>query len=115
MAAHNEATLLNEVDPDARSPRLRPWTLWLYGVPAAVVLFGALHLYGRGPFQPVAAALSTEAELERQIVQLKFENEELSAEIKSLKPGAFGIEKRAREKLGWSKPGEIIIHIPNKR
>lgn len=115
MASHNEATLPGQFDSTIPAPRFRPWKLWLYGLPAAVVLFGALHLYGRGPFQPVAAALGAEAELERQIEQLQGENEQLSAEIESLKPGAFGIEKRAREKLGWSKPGEIIVHIPHKR
>ena len=30
-------------------------------------------------------------------------------------PGEFGVHKNAREKLGYSLPGEIVVLIPNKQ
>ena len=89
--------------------------MWLYGVPAAALLGGVLHVNGLGPFQSLTATLEDEAKLEEEIVELEDENDSLKDQIDSLKPGQFGVEKRAREQLGWSKPGEIVIHIPDKR
>ena len=48
-------------------------------------------------------------------MRLKEQNELLQEDIDALQPGEFGIEKRARERLGWSKPGEIVVHIPHKQ
>lgn len=95
--------------------RTSPWTVWIYGLPAVALLGGLLHAFGYGPFQPLAESLNREAELEQSIIELKEENESLTEDVNSLMPGEFGIEKRAREQLGWSKPGEIIVHIPDKR
>lgn len=92
-----------------------PWTIWLYGVPAVALLGGLLHTAGLGPFQSLTETLEREAELEETIIQLKQENEDLEEDVNSLQRDGFGIEKRAREQLGWSKPGEIIVHIPDKR
>ncbi len=89
--------------------------MWVYGVPAAALLGGLLHVNGLGPFQSLTVTLEEEAKLKEEIVGLEGENETLKDQIDSLKPGQFGVEKRAREQLGWSKPGEIIIHIPDKR
>ena len=99
----------------ARPKRISPWAVWLYGLPAAALLGGVLHVNGLGPFQPLAETLQRESQLEEKIIQLKGENGTLKEEVDQLKPGHFGIEKRAREQLGWSKPGEIVIHIPDKR
>ena len=95
--------------------RTSPWTVWIYGLPAVALLGGLLHAFGYGPFQPLAESIKREAELEQSITELKEENESLTEDVNSLMPGEFGIEKRAREQLGWSKPGEIIVHIPDKR
>lgn len=95
--------------------RTSPWGVWLYGVPAAALLGGVLHVNGLGPFRSLTVTLEEEAKLEEEIVELEGENETLKDQIDSLKPGQFGVEKRAREQLGWSKPGEIVIHIPDKR
>ena len=98
-----------------RRKRISPWAVWIYGLPLAAVLAGILHFLGHGPFRPVAQTLSTEAELEREVESLRDENASLQQEIDDLMPGQFGIEKRAREQLGWSKPGEFIVHLPDKR
>ncbi len=99
----------------ARPRRMSPWTVWLYGIPAVAVLGGVLHVNGIGPFQSLVETLGKEADLKEQIERLESENEALEAEVDALMPGRFGIEKRAREQLGWSRPGEIVIHIPDKR
>lgn len=98
-----------------RRRRISPWGIWAYGLPLAAVVAAVLHVLGYGPFQSLAETLSTESALEQQIDRLKGENEDLQQEIDDLMPGKIGIEKRAREKLGWSKPGEIVVHMPDKR
>ena len=96
--------------------RLSPWAIWLAGVPLVMLpLFVGLYLLGQNPIEPLIEALATEDRLERQIDGLKQENSELQQDIDALGPGQFGIEKRARERLGWSKPGEVVIHVPDKR
>ncbi len=94
---------------------LSPWAVWFVGLPAAALLGGLLHLTGHGPFQTLSESLEQETELEEEIVRLKQQNDVLQQDINTLMPGEFGIEKRAREQLGWSKPGEIVVHIPDKR
>lgn len=95
--------------------RLSPWAVWLYGLPAAVLLGGILHLNGIGPFQTLQETLDREAQLGERVQEVEAENLVLREQVDSLKQGEFGIEKRAREELGWSMPGEIVIHIPDKR
>ena len=86
------------------------------GVPCVVVpLLVGLHLLGYNPIRPLMQALENESKLESQIERLKQENTELQRDVDALGPGQFGIEKRARERLGWSKPGEIVIHVPDKK
>lgn len=96
--------------------RLSPRTIWLAGVPFVMLpLFIGLYLLGQNPIEPLIEALANEERLERQIEELNRENSELQQDIDGLGPGQFGIEKRARERLGWSKPGEVVIHVPDKR
>ncbi len=100
-------------DVGEAAPR-SPWTIWLYGVPAVALVCFVLHHFGMGPLRYITESLEVEAELEAEIGELENGNEALQGEIKALMPGQFGIEKRAREQLGWSQPGEIIVHLPGK-
>jgi len=103
---------------EAKPSRLRfsPRSIWLAGVPFVMLpLFVGLYLLGQNPIEPVIEALANEDRLEHQIEELQQENSELQQDIDALGPGQFGIEKRARERLGWSKPGEVVIHVPDKR
>jgi cell division protein FtsB len=52
--------------------------------------------------------------LERQIEQLKFENEQLDRQIKALKSDPAAIERLAREQMHLVKPGERIYTLPDK-
>ncbi len=95
---------------------MSPWTIWAYGLPVLGLLLGVMHAFGVGPFQPLTETLASESKLEQRIVSLKEENQALEEEVQSLMtPEEFGIEKHAREQLGWSKPGEIIVHLPDKQ
>lgn len=78
-------------------------------------LFVGLYLLGQNPIEPLIEALANEDKLERQVEELNRENSELQQDIDNLRPGQLGIERRARERLGWSKPGEVVIHVPDKR
>lgn len=98
-----------------RRKPMSPWTIWLVGLPAATVLGGFLHFNGYGPYQELKETLDKEAELKEQIVSLEQENESLQEDVDALMPGKFGIEKRAREQLGWSKPGEIVVRLAGKK
>ena len=98
-----------------RRRRVSPWLVWLIGLPAAGLLGGLLHLAGYGPFQGLIAGLEQEEQLHEEITHLEEQNEALQEEINALMPGEFGIEKRAREQLGWSRPGEVVIYLPEKR
>lgn len=101
-------------NPGRRNYRPSPWAIWLYGLPAAAIVLGVLHCFGYGPFQSLLENVEQEDQLETRIEELHQENTGLNEEIESLMPGRFGIEKRAREQLGWSKPGEIVVHLPDK-
>ena len=98
-----------------RRRRVSPWVVWVVGPPAATLLGGFLHISGHGPFQALVESLDQESELEEELGRLKEQNELLHDDIDALEPGEFGIEKRARERLGWSRPGEIVVHIPHKQ
>ena len=98
-----------------RRRRVSPWLVGLVGIPLAAGVGAVLHRAGLGPFRGFVETLDQEAALEEEVMLLMEENEALEREIEALEPGNFGIEKRAREQLGWSKPGEIVVHIPEKR
>ncbi|MDE0108161.1 MAG: septum formation initiator family protein [Bryobacterales bacterium] len=106
-------------DADEEKPsrlHFSPRAIWLVGVPFVMLpLFVGLYMLGQNPVEPLIEALDNEDRLKRQIEDLKQENSELQQDIDALGPGQFGIEKRARERLGWSKPGEVVIHVPDKR
>jgi cell division protein FtsB len=50
--------------------------------------------------------------LERQISSLRAENAQLQAEVAQLRSDPAAIEKLAREKLGFVKPGERVFKLP---
>ncbi len=49
-----------------------------------------------------------------EIEKLKQRNEQLAAEVASLKTGLDAIEERARAELGMIKDGETFIQVINK-
>ena len=51
-------------------------------------------------------------ELQGQIESLKRQNDLLNQRIKALKSDPQTIEKEAREKLRYARPGEVIFTLP---
>ena len=55
---------------------------------------------------------SEHKELDKEILELKQENEKLAHRVKSLKSDPKTIEKEAREQLRYARPGEVIYTLP---
>jgi cell division protein FtsB len=51
-------------------------------------------------------------ELQRQIEQLRMENAGIEQQIKALKSDPQAIEKEARERLRYTRPGEVVYTVP---
>lgn len=52
---------------------------------------------------------------QREVNQkLETRNAALDAEVRDLKSGYEAIEERARYELGYIKPGEIFVQVPQK-
>src|SRR5215467_12238412 len=51
-------------------------------------------------------------DLDRQIKALQQQNSSMEGEIKALKTDPKAIEKEARERLRYSRPGEVIFTVP---
>jgi cell division protein FtsB len=52
-------------------------------------------------------------ELERQIKALQQQNGVIAGEIKALKTDPQTIEKEARERLHYTRPGEVVYSLPS--
>jgi cell division protein FtsB len=54
-------------------------------------------------------------DLQKQIEQLQQENATLDKQIKALKDDPQAIEKEARERLRYARPGEVIYTLPTAK
>jgi cell division protein FtsB len=54
----------------------------------------------------------TSQELDRQIKSLQQQNSAMEQEIKALKTDPKTIEKEARERLHYTRPGEVVYSLP---
>ncbi len=55
----------------------------------------------------------TKKSLERQLVEISRQNDDIKSQIKNLKEDAFYREKFAREEFGLAKPDEYIFQYDN--
>ena len=71
------------------------------------VIFGAngMLAYGRKRAEYRA--------LEKEIDRMQKENERIAQQIKALKTDPNAIEKEARERLRYAKPGEVVYTLPD--
>ena len=79
-------------------------TLLVLGIIAAGVIF----LPGYSKLQRLRAH---NRDLTKQIQELEKDNDRLSEQIDQLENDPFYIEKKAREKMGVSKKGELIYKV----
>lgn len=54
----------------------------------------------------------TSQDLDRQIKTLQQQNSVMESEVKALKTDPKAIEKEARERLHYTKPGEVVYSLP---
>lgn len=86
----------------------------LYGL-LLVGPLGFFWLTGYDALSELTDSWEEENQMEQAIRRLELENEQLDAAIKELAPGGKAVERIARQDLGWAKPGEIVVKIPEKQ
>ena len=79
---------------------------------AIVVLIGSAM--GERGYLEVARREAAGVEMRREVEQLRADNAEMMADIAALKRDPYVVEKLAREKLGYARPGEVIYLFPPK-
>jgi cell division protein FtsB len=94
---------------------------WLYGTrrkaaTCAVIVLACLMawhvVFGANGVLVYAQKRKEQRELQGQIESLKRQNDLLNQRIKALKSDPQTIEKEAREKLRYARPGEVIYTLP---
>lgn len=75
---------------------------------------GFFWLTGHDALGELTDSWEKEKQMEQAIRRLELENQQLEATIKELAPDGQAVERIAREDLGWAKPGEIVVKIPEK-
>jgi cell division protein FtsB len=77
----------------------------------AVVALGIIA-YGAQNLARVVEIRREVESLERQIAELRAETAELQATVSHLRSDPEAIEKLARERLGFVKPGDRVLKLP---
>ena len=94
---------------------------WLYrtrrkAATCAVIVLACLMawhvVFGANGVLVYAQKRKEQHELQGQIESLKRQNDLLNQRIKALKSDPQTIEKEAREKLRYARPGEVIFTLP---
>jgi cell division protein FtsB len=78
-----------------------------------IAVWMAYHvIFGANGAMVYSHKLSEHRALNKEIVQLKQENERLAHHVNALKNDPKTIEKEAREQLRYARPGEVIYTLP---
>jgi cell division protein FtsB len=77
---------------------------------ALAVLIGAI--FGDRGYLEVRRRREAYAALSREVDEMAARNAALRREIAGLRSDPYVIEKLAREKLGYARPGEVIYLLP---
>ena len=99
------------IEPPAR-PLGRRIVIFAVALAAIAVLIGSAM--GERGYLEVARRDAAGVEMKRDVELLKTDNAALLADITALKRDPHVIEKLAREKLGYARPGEVIYLFPPK-
>jgi cell division protein FtsB len=79
----------------------------------ALACLMAWHVvFGANGVMVYAQKRKEQRELNRQIESLRQQNDSLNQRIKALKNDPQTIEKEAREKLRYARPGEVVYTLP---
>ncbi len=83
------------------------------GIFLLVCLLGYHVIFGANGLKDYQQKRHESTELDRQIKALQQQNAGMEQEIKGLKSDPKTIEKEARERLRYARPGEVIYTIPS--
>jgi len=93
-----------------RRPKIgRQLVIFLVLVSAALVAIAAVT--GDRGFLDVKRQRAQLSRLHAEVASLREENGALLSEVRGLRSDPYVIEKLAREKLGYARPGEIVFRI----
>lgn len=90
----------------------RRWLRLLLAALAAMLLY---QFSGFRTWSELLAVWEQENQLRQANESLREENTGIEAAIKELSPDGREVERIARQELGWAKPGEVVIKIPEKK
>src|SRR5690348_6495610 len=82
------------------------------GVGLVAVLLALHVVFGANGMKVYQKKRSEYRTLEKNLDDLKKQNEALAEQIRALKSDPAAIEKEAREQLRYAKPGEVIYLLP---
>lgn len=97
-------------------------TAWVRGiwrqagtvVAIALALLMTWHvIYGKDGLSVWQKKRTEDRSLQQQIQQLQQENTQMQRQVERLKSDPDAIEREAREKLHYAKPGEVIYTLPD--
>ena len=110
--------------PAAKPVSLRTWALgWTQrlwrpagtGVAVILALLVTWHVvYGKHGVSVWQQKRAEDRALQQEIKDLQQENAQMREQIKHLNSDPEAIEREAREKLHYAKPGEVIITLPDQ-
>jgi cell division protein FtsB len=96
----------------------RAQRLWRPAGTVIVVLLALLvtwHvIYGKHGISVWQQKRAEDHELQKQIEDLQQENAEMRKDVERLRSDPDAIEREAREKLHYAKPGEVIYTLPDQ-
>jgi cell division protein FtsB len=96
-------------------------TEWLYrvrrklataGIGVVLCVVGYHAVFGANGLMVYEQKRRESRELDRQIKALQQQNGGMEQEIKALKSDPKTIEKEARERLRYARPGEVVYTLP---
>ena len=96
-----------------RSGRERGYRLLgMAGLGVALCLSAYYVVFSANGLMVYREKRQTSQDLDRQIKTLQQQNSAMEQEIKALKTDPKTIEKEARERLHYTRPGEVVYSLP---
>jgi cell division protein FtsB len=75
---------------------------------AAALVFGYHAIFGENGINVYQQRRAEDREVQKKIVELQKENSRLADHVKALKSDPDAIEREARQRLHYARPGEVI-------
>lgn len=96
---------------ESQRDKVRRW------LPLGLLLLGFLGFFWLNGYEALVDlndSWEKESQMEEAVRQLEDENARIETAIKELAPDGKAVEQIARQDLGYAKPGEIVVKIPDK-